>query len=55
MHARRERELTKGRSSSTHEVVVDALLLTRELIAGDVFVDKEGVAVGGSTARGGRR
>ena len=29
-----ERELTRGRSPSTQEVVVDALLLTRGLIAG---------------------
>ena len=35
MYTREERELTKGRSPSTHEeVAVDALLLTRELIAG---------------------
>ena len=34
VHARGEREQTKRRSSSTHEeIVVDALLLTRELIA----------------------
>jgi len=52
VHARGERELTKGRSSSTHEVVVDALLLTRELIAGDVFVDKEGGRSGRINCKG---
>ena len=56
VHARGERELTKGRSSLTHEkVIVNALLLIRELIAGEVFVDMREVAVGGSIARKGHR
>ena len=52
MHAR-GRELTKERSPSTHEeVAVDALLLTRELIAGEVFVDKEGGRSGRINCKG---
>ena len=35
--------MTTGRSPSTHEeVAADALLLTRELIAEEIFVDKKG-------------
>ena len=53
MHTR-WRELIRGRSPSTQvEVAIDALLLTRELIAGELFVNTKG-GCGGRINRKGR-